>query len=402
MGSSPSKSDAQPPIARPESHRSHVGPIELFFDLVYVFAIIQLSHLVLGDLSWRGAAQSTVVFLAVWWAWNYTAWAMNWLNPANLSVRLLNAFLMVASFGMALAVPYAFGTGALVFAGCYVAAQLGRASFMTWAFRGQQVGQNYKSLLAWSSLASVFWIAGALLPAHWQFWVWLFAAAVDYAAPRVGYRFPIVGGAPMENWDTNAEHLAERNQLVYIIALGESILLMGYTLNSNATYTWATLAVVLMGFWGLYVQWWSYFALHESDTMAGAGAGTGALRSAFAYAHALMVAGAIMIAVSIELRLTYDHTDTVLILVTIGGPVLYIMGNVLFLRSNRGKLAVSRYIAVGALLVLALGSLPLQGQLHPYLVGSAVLIVMTALAAYTQRTSGSRNLQLPHSEARTP
>src|SRR5690606_1964985 len=107
-----------------DPHRSEVGPIELFFDLVYVFAIIQISHTLLADPTWSGAAEVAVLFLAVWWAWNYTAWAMNWLDPRNGWVRLLNAVLMLAGLGMALGLPHAFDDDALLFAGCYVTAQL--------------------------------------------------------------------------------------------------------------------------------------------------------------------------------------------------------------------------------------------------------------------------------------
>ena len=67
-------------LGRTAENRSHVGPVELFFDLVYVFAIVQLSHLLIEHLDWVGAAQTVIVFAAVWWGWNYTAWVMNWLD----------------------------------------------------------------------------------------------------------------------------------------------------------------------------------------------------------------------------------------------------------------------------------------------------------------------------------
>ena len=99
-------------LARPGRRRSEVGPVELFFDLVYVFAIIQLSYLLLGHLDWTGAAHTAVVFAAVWWGWNYTAWVMNWLDPHRTAVQLLTGILMLAALGMSIAIPSAFGGGA--------------------------------------------------------------------------------------------------------------------------------------------------------------------------------------------------------------------------------------------------------------------------------------------------
>lgn len=116
--------------------RSAVGPIELFFDLVYVFAIVQISHLLISDLSWRGFAQTAVVFAAIWWGWNYTAWMMNWLDPARGAVQLLNAVLMLLALGMAAAIPLAFDGGGVLFVACYVAMGLIRPLFMMIAFRG--------------------------------------------------------------------------------------------------------------------------------------------------------------------------------------------------------------------------------------------------------------------------
>lgn len=391
------------PIARPPSIRSHVGPIELFYDLVYVFAIIQLSHLLVDDLSWSGAAKAAVVFMAVWWGWNYTAWAMNWLNPVSAPVRLLNAVLMVAGFGMALAVPYAFGSGGWVFAGLYVFAQIFRAGFMVVALRGTQIGLNYQKLLAWAVMTAPLWLIGAFLPHEGRFFVWLAAIALDYAAPFANFRMPLLGSAPMELWETDAEHLAERNRLVYIIALGESILLMGYTLGGLSEFTVGVLAVVLIGFFGLYVQWWNYFAIDEADSMTSEHAGTGALRSAFAYAHALLVAGAILSAVAIEMRLTGESDSREFIPVLIGGPLLYLLGNVMYLRSLGGALAKSRYVA--ALLLLTIGAVGLFAGEHipPLLLTMVVLGVMTGLAVYTQQQNQySRRVQPPVGPAPGP
>ena len=110
--------------------------LELFYDLVFVFAITQVSHLLLEHLTWEGAGQAALVLLVVWWSWNYTTWVTNELDPEAIAVRLLLIGLMLASFLMAIAIPEAFGDRALLFAGAYVAIQVGRHTFLTFAAAG--------------------------------------------------------------------------------------------------------------------------------------------------------------------------------------------------------------------------------------------------------------------------
>ncbi|PSK97226.1 low temperature requirement protein LtrA [Haloactinopolyspora alba] len=378
-------------LTRPESgpRRSEVGPIELFFDLVYVFAIIQISHTLLADPTWSGAAQVGVLYLAVWWAWNYTAWAMNWLDPRNGWVRLFNAVLMLAGLGMALALPHAFDEDGLLFAGCFVFAQLLRPLFMMYAARGKQLGRNYLHLFTWSAVAGVLWIVGALAPEDARLWVWLLALAIDYLAPRADFRVPGLGSAPMSTWPVDAEHLAERNRLVFIIALGESILIMGFTLSELDVISTSAVVVTILGFVGLLVQWWNYFAIAGPEVAdhSGERGETRVLRSAFAYAHSVMVAGAIVVAVSIELRTTHDHLDGPMVLTTVGGPLLYLVGNVLYLRSRTGQVARSRYIAGGLLVLVGVLTYAARDELEPFALGLSTVLVMVGLAVYTQRMS---------------
>lgn len=372
-------------LARSGHNRSEVGPVELFFDLVYVFAIVQLSHLLLEHLSWSGAAQTVIVFAAVWWGWNYTAWAMNWLDPSRTTVQLLSAVLMLAALGMAVAIPGAFGDRAWVFVGCYLFMGVVRPVFMMVVFRGQQLAANYRMLLIWTLAAGVLWVVGAVLDPSLRLVVWTLAVIVDYAAPLAQFRVPGVGAAPMHRWDTDPDHLAERNRLVFIIALGESILLMGGIVAESPLT--ASLALGLfLGFAGLFVLWWNYFALAGHDVQGGDGS-TSALRSAYAYAHAFMVLGAIGVAVSTELRLSHDHLTPAAVLVTVGAPLVYLVGNVLFLRSRFGRLAQSRFVAAGILVLIGIVGVVGVHQLPPIALSLAVLAVTGGLAVLTARTS---------------
>lgn len=384
-----SQEPTRPRLLRPEgAKRSEVAPIELFFDLVYVFAIIQVSHTLLADLSWLGVLQVAVLFGAVWWAWNYSAWAMNWLDPHSGLVRVLNGLLMIAALGMSLGLPHAFAEDGLLFAACYVAAQVGRPAFMAVALRGHVLAKNYTNLLAWSTSAGVLFLVGAFVEPGPRLIVWALALFVDVAAPRFQFRFPGLGSAPMSTWPTDPEHLAERNRGVFIIALGESILIMGFTLSELDTIPARAAVAALLGFAGLFVLWWAYFALAGHDTQASRGeANTGALRSAFAYAHALMVAGAIVVAVSIELRITHAEADPVVVLTTVGGPLIYLAGNILFLRSRTGTVARARYLAAAALVVVGAVGLTLGTVLPSVLIGIATVAVMGTLAVITQLTT---------------
>ncbi|MHC0433981.1 low temperature requirement protein A [Streptomyces sp. O3] len=343
---------------RAEGDAPEVGPIELFFDLVYVFAVVQLSHFLLAHLTGEGVAQAAVLFLAVWWGWNYTAWAMNWLNPDSVAVRQLTAVLMLLGLGMAVALPHAFGSDAVLFAVCYVGLQLLRSAFMVVACRGRVLGGNYARLLSWSAFAGVFWLVGAFAPDEQRLWWWLAAVAIDYGAPMVDFFVPGFGSAPAHTWPLHREHLAERNRLVFIIALGESILIMGFTLD-EVELTGRVAAATLIGFCGLVLLWWNYFGVHigrerEADPVGALQ--TAIARSGFAYAHAVMIAGAIVVAVSIEQVTKHPtgHLEPAVIWCVTGGPVLYLVGNLLYIHARSGLVAYSRLVVIGVLVLLGL------------------------------------------------
>ncbi len=117
------------PLRTRDSGEQRVTPLELFFDLVFVFAVTQLSHLLLDHLSFRGVLETLFLLLAVWWAWVYTAWFTNWFDPDRLPVRLVLVAVMLASLLMSVAIPEAFGERGLMFALAFVAIQVGRTAF---------------------------------------------------------------------------------------------------------------------------------------------------------------------------------------------------------------------------------------------------------------------------------
>src|SRR5262245_19480319 len=123
---------------------------ELFFDLVYVFAVTQLSHHLLADISWSGAAETAFMLVAVYWAWNYTTWMTNWFDPDTVPVRLVLVFVMLASLLLSVAIPEGFGGYALLFAAGYAGLQIGRNAFVVAVTPPGQFNHNFRHSLAWS------------------------------------------------------------------------------------------------------------------------------------------------------------------------------------------------------------------------------------------------------------
>jgi len=209
-----------------------VTPLELFFDLVYVFAITQLSHLLLDHPTVEGALQTLFLLLVVWWAWQYTTWFTNWFDPDALSVRLMLGAVMLASLVMSVAIPEAFGEQGLMFALAYVAIQLGRTGFAVLALGASHpLGGGFRRILAWFAASGVLWVAGGLLEGEARYVLWLLALGVDYAGPAAGYRTPGMGRSRTEEWTIEGAHFAERCQLFVTGSLAESLLVTGTSIG---------------------------------------------------------------------------------------------------------------------------------------------------------------------------
>ena len=359
-----------------------VTSMELFFDLVYVFAVTQLSHNLVEHLTVRGAVETLVLFLAVWWAWNYTAWATNWVNPDALPVRLMLVVLMVLGLVMAACIPSAFEDRALGFAGAYVALQVVRSAFMVAALHGQRMGRNYAQLLAWSCMAGVLWIAGAAVEGDARLTLWVLALVVDLGGPLVSFWLPRLGRTPMSEWTLRGGHLAERMQLVLIIALGESIIVTG-TGFSQLPGGASTTVAFIVAFLGSVALWWVYFGRHAEEgahrVEEARDDATRLARTAYAYAHAIMVLGVIVTAVGDEEVILHPTGDmeTAVALVVLGGPAIYLAGDALFLRMVSGRVPVSRLLAVAALGLLGI----LASAVTPLTLAIAATLVLAGLVA---------------------
>src|SRR3954452_20219745 len=189
----------RPGLRRPAGIEQRVTPLELFYDLVFVFAVTQVSHHLLDDLTWRGAGQSAMLLLVVWWSWNYTTWVTNELDPESPVVRLLMIAIMLASLLMSAAMPAAFGGEAGLFVGSYLAIHVGRHVFLTFGAAGPATphGERAGRILTWFVAAGVFWVAGAVADGEARTALWLIALAIDYGGARALVRVPrppVAGG----------------------------------------------------------------------------------------------------------------------------------------------------------------------------------------------------------------
>jgi low temperature requirement protein LtrA len=335
-----------------------VQPVELFFDLVYVFAITQLSHLLLGHLTARGALQTLVLLLAVWWAWVYTSWFTNWFDPNQISVRLLLVAVMGLSLVMSAAIPEAFGDRGWQFAGAYVAIQVGRTGWASVALGGRhELTANLRRVTAWAALSGVLWLIGAAVSADARLVLWALAAAIDYGAPAVGFVTPGLGRSTTADWTISGGHLAERCQLFVIIALGESVLVTGST-YSALPGSWETTVAVAVAFLGSVGLWWVYFdrgALTGLQAIV-ASADPGRIAAgAYTRIHVVMVAGIIGAAAADEAVIAHPRASVEVETATVilGGPLVYLLGTALYQRALGGPPPRSRLVGVAVLCALA-------------------------------------------------
>jgi low temperature requirement protein LtrA len=257
---------------------------------------------------------------------------------------------------------------------------------MALLFRGERMGQNYAQLSVWNVLSGLFWIAGVLLP-DYRLALWGCAVLVDYGGPYAGFWVPGLGMTPMETWPLRGLHLMERNELVFIIALGESILLLGGTLVSHPI-TAPTLLAAAIGFFMIVVLWWLYFAHAPSEgerAFHNADAHTRRARGGLAYANGVMVCGAVVMAVSIEMVLAHPldavHAQTVL--VAVAGPVIFLVGGAMFHRSMAERIPLPGLVTMPILAAFGYAALVLH--LSGLWLGAGVLAILIALARFSPR-----------------
>jgi low temperature requirement protein LtrA len=363
-----------------------VTPFELFFDLVFVFAVTQLSHRLLDQLTMVGTLETLLLLLVVWSAWVTTTWVTNWFDPNQLWVRLMLVTVMLASLFMSVAIPEAFGQRGLMFALAYVAMQVGRAAFAFVTLRdslgvSHPLSRTFERTLTWHVAAGVLWIAGGVLGGEAQYVLWVIALAIAYGAPMTGYYVPGLGRSRTSEWPVEGGHFAERCRLFVIITLGESLLVTGTTFGKIEVST-ANIAAFVVAFLSSVALWWIYFQRSEEAAHAtiSSSEDPGRLaRSAYTYFHLPMIAGILAFAAADELTVAHpgEHGTPTSIVLTLGGLALFLAGHALFEWAVFGVLSWSHVVAIAMLAVLipvgfAIPTLALSGVAGLIVLGLAV------------------------------
>lgn len=365
-----------------------VSFLELFFDLVFVFAITQLSHFLKDHLTWLGFAQALVLFLAVWWAWMYTTWATNWADPERFEVRVMLLVLMALSLLMAVALPYGFSKYAGLFALSYLALQIGRTVFMTLILRAESPrnSRNMMRIGAWFCLSALFWLIGVLRPEEERLGWWGLAVAIEYLGPITLFPVPFLGRSSPADWDISGSHMAERCGLFIIIALGEGIIITGATFADADKALGPALAFSL-AFLSSVLMWWLYFDLGQkrgSEHISSNAEVGRVARSAYTYLHMPIVLGIVVSAVAdAKLLAMWDQpADGKLALVLCGGAMLFLSGLGLFKRHSNplGNFPLSH--GIGAILFLVLGYVAWQGQLTTLQVGGLGVAALATVSGW--------------------
>ena len=352
-----------------------VTPLELFFDLIFVFAITQVTGLVVANPTWTGLAQGLVVLGVLWWSWAAYAWLTNTINPDEGLVRIAMFGAMGAMLVASLAVPDVFGDDAFLFVCAYAMVRIAHLALYALAGRGDRdLEWAVARLAAGTAVGVSLLFAASALDGKAQLSVWAIALVVDMLGAYFG------GG---KGWRLSPGHFAERHGLIVIIALGESIVALG--LGASHILDEGVLVAALLGLAVAAALWWAYFdvvaivaerKLHETTGKAQ----LLMARDSYSYLHLPMVAGIILFAVGAKKTLgdVGEPLKLVPAVTLCGGVALYLFAHILFRLRNVGSLNKQRVVVV----VLLLALLPLAVELPALATLALVAALCVGLIAY--------------------
>jgi low temperature requirement protein LtrA len=369
-----------------------VTPLELFFDLVFVFAITQVTIMLADDPTWGGVFRGMLVLAALWWAWSVYAWLTSATDVDEGGVRLAMLASMAAMFGVALAVPGAFGDDAVLFGVAYLLVRLLHLVLSATVVRNEPYRRDALLRFAPTAIfgASLLVLAG-FLEGRVRIAVWLVALAIDYLGPAV------IGVG--RGWRVAPEHFAERHGLIILIALGESIIAIGLgaglELDTGVIVAAALGIVVVSALWWLYFDVAAIFARRRLMQSTGLELHWLALH-AYSYLHLPMAAGIVLFALGLKTTVDYagEPLDTVPAVALCGGAALYLLAHIAFLFRTTGR--VFRRRTVGAAVLLAL--IPLAVAIPALAALALVSAVCSLVVAYEVIRYRAARVQVRHPE----
>ncbi|RKN20861.1 low temperature requirement protein A [Micromonospora musae] len=364
--------------------------LELFFDLVYVFALTRIVHELVLDYT-RGHVAETLstslsengetllLLLALWSIWTQTAWTTSRFDPFQPAIQVVVVATMLGSLFLAVAISGALASTGMLFAGTYTAIQVGRTLFFVLTLRGHGLRRVNMLALVWFAASAVPWLVGAFAPELTRNLLWALAVAIDYLGARLGWPVPGLGRARVSPWAVAGEHLAERYWQLVIVALGETILTSGSSLLRGPIVAERTLALTL-SFLTTVLLWRIYF--YRAGQILGeaiaASANPGRLGRSAEFSHLLMVTGVVVTSAGSELLLMdpTGHAKPAWVSAILGGPALYLAGRSLFEYVAFAR--VSRPRPIGILVLLAIA--PLMVGRPPLGVAAAAAVVLLGVA----------------------
>lgn len=358
-----------------EEAEEKVTALELFFDLVFVFAFTQVTALMAENPTWEGVAQGMLILAMVWWAWGGFAWLTNALHSDDGIARVGLMSAMAAMLITALAVPEAFGEDSVVFGFAYLAVRAIHIAVYTYGAPEVDVRDAIVKLAPGLLGAPVLIAIGGFLDGGAQAGLWVVAVLLDYGTPYI---------QDVSGFRVSAAHFHERFGLIVIIALGEAIVAAGTSLE----LTGLTAGVVVTAIAGLTIagaQWWAYFdvvalvAGRRFTTLKGVDRNRLA-RDSYGVLHGLLIAGIMLVALGIKKALAHTDLplDTVPACALCGGAALYLAGHVAIRLRTVGSLNRQRVFC--ALILLAL--IPFATSVDAVVAVVTVALVHVALIAY--------------------
>jgi low temperature requirement protein LtrA len=327
-----------------------VGVLELFFDLVFVLAITQVTSYLASHLNWLGVAEGLIILGLMWWAWVGYSWLTNSVDSDDVPARLTIFVAMAALVVVALAMPGAFGDEALLMACAYGLVRAMQVGL--YAYGTDKDDPNHGAILKLAPgfmLSSLLLIVGAVVGGDAQLWIWLAALLIDVSTPFI---------SDTSGFRVHAGHFAERHGLIIIIALGESIVALGAA-ASGQPLNFALVAGVTMGVGIAASLWWTYFdvtavAAEHRLSIVDPVARARLARDAYSVIHLPMIAGIVLLALGLKKALghTDHHLELIPALALVGGPALYLLAQVAFRYRNVRSIGWPRLIAAVLLLLL--------------------------------------------------
>lgn len=332
-----------------ESH--DVVPVELFFDLVFVFAVSQLSHHLLSTPTWRGAAETAVLLCAVFGVWAYTSFQATVLGPEGRNSGRALLVVMFVGLVMNAAIGHAFEGGAWAFVVPLLACQFGYAALTMWTGPTSGYREHFGRVLVWFTATAALWLVGATTEPRSRLWWWAAAAVIDLAGTWLAHPLP---GRVLhsEQLPLDAAHMVERLRLFLIIALGEAVLTTGSAIAAAPTHL-PTVLTGLAGLGAVVALWAVYFGGANPLVRAHLDETTDAVRSARLGINGMYAALAGLIALAVGNELVIDHPGAAgswrLGLLLFGGPLLYLGSQGWYLSRTRSPSLRRLWLACAAL-----------------------------------------------------